>query len=50
VVSLHNHMINEHPRIFFLHYWGTGNAQELAHGLRKALDQTEKMAQKEDKE
>lgn len=40
VVSLHNHMIDEHPCIFFLHYWGTGNAQEMAKGLRKALDQT----------
>jgi len=40
VVSLHNHMLDEHPRIFFLHFWGTGNAQKLAEGLRDALDQT----------
>lgn len=45
VVSLHNHMLYEHPRIFFLHFWGTGNAQELARDLRKALDQTKKTEQ-----
>lgn len=40
VVALHNHMIHDEPRIFFLHYWGTGSAEELARGLREALDQT----------
>jgi hypothetical protein len=40
VVALHNHMVHEKPRIFFLHYWGIGNAQQLAKGLRAALDQT----------
>jgi len=40
VVALHNHMIHEEPHIFFLHYWGTGNFEELANGLREALDQT----------
>jgi hypothetical protein len=25
-----------------LHYWGTGNAEKLARGLRAALDQTGK--------
>lgn len=40
VVALHNHMIHEEPRVFFLHYWGTGSAYGLATGLRKALDQT----------
>jgi hypothetical protein len=42
VVALHNHMIHEQPRIFFLHYWGIGNAEQLAKGLRAALDQTGK--------
>ena len=42
VVAVHNHMVHEQPRIFFLHYWGTGNAAELAKGLRAALDQTGK--------
>ncbi len=42
VVAVHNHMVHEEPRIFFLHYWGTGPAEKLAKGLRMALDQTGK--------
>ncbi len=40
VVAVHNHMVQEDPRIFFLHYWGTGTAENLAKGLKAALDQT----------
>ncbi len=42
VVAVHNHMIKEQPRVFFLHYWGIGTARQLATGLRAALDQTGK--------
>ncbi|TMI94780.1 MAG: DUF1259 domain-containing protein [Bacteroidetes bacterium] len=42
VVAVHNHMVHEQPKIFFLHYWGIGNAEQLAKGLRAALDQTGK--------
>jgi hypothetical protein len=38
VVALHNHMLDEEPRFFFLHYWGKGPATDLAQGLRSALD------------
>ena len=44
VVAVHNHMVHETPKIFFLHYWGVGPAEKLAHGLRAALDQTGKPA------
>lgn len=47
VVAVHNHMVHEQPRIFFLHYWGVGNAEQLAKGLRAALDQTGKSKTKE---
>jgi hypothetical protein len=40
VTSLHNHLLTEEPRLFFLHFWGTGNALDLARGLREALDRT----------
>lgn len=40
VVAVHNHMVHEQPRIFFLHYWGVGNAEQLAKGLKAALDRT----------
>lgn len=42
VVAVHNHMVTETPRIFFLHYWGVGPASNLLQGLRAALDQTGK--------
>ncbi len=37
VVALHNHMLDDEPRFFFLHYWGKGAAAELAQGVRAAL-------------
>lgn len=40
VAAVHNHMVHEEPRIFFLHYWGVGPAEKLAKGLKAALDQT----------
>ncbi|HEX7905731.1 MAG TPA: DUF1259 domain-containing protein [Chitinophagaceae bacterium] len=42
VVAVHNHMVHETPRIFFLHYWGTGNAEQLAKGIKAALNETGK--------
>jgi uncharacterized protein DUF1259 len=40
VVAIHQHMTGEQPRIMFLHYWGVGMAEDLAKGLRSALDVT----------
>jgi hypothetical protein len=42
VVAVHNHMVHDEPHIFFLHYWGVGNAELLAKGLMAAIDQTGK--------
>jgi len=39
VVALHNHMLDEQPRVFFLHYWGSGPAEKLAQAVRSAFDQ-----------
>jgi hypothetical protein len=39
ITAVHNHMLNEEPRIFFLHYWGTGTAEDLAKTVREAFDQ-----------
>lgn len=39
VVTVHNHMMAEKPRLFFMHFWATGDAPELARGLRAALNQ-----------
>jgi hypothetical protein len=38
VVSLHHHMIGTQPEIYFLHYWGEGNAETLARGVKAAID------------
>jgi hypothetical protein len=38
VAALHSHMLNEEPRLFFMHFWGHGDAQRLATGLRAAID------------
>ena len=38
VVSLHHHMIGTQPEIYFLHYWGEGNAETLARGVKSAID------------
>jgi hypothetical protein len=40
IVAIHQHMIGEQPRVMFLHYWGTGRTEDLARGLRAALDRT----------
>lgn len=41
IVALHNHMIGETPSYYFLHYWGKGEPEALARGLRAALDTQE---------
>lgn len=38
VVTLHNHMLDEEPRLFFMHFWANDDAVKLARGLRAALD------------
>ncbi len=40
VTALHSHMLNEQPRLFFMHFWGNDDAAKLAHGLRAALDRS----------
>jgi hypothetical protein len=40
VTAVHNHMLNDEPRIFFMHFWGNGDAKALAEGLAAALKQT----------
>jgi len=40
VTALHSHMLDEQPRLFFMHFWANDDAVELAEGLRAALDKT----------
>jgi hypothetical protein len=39
VTALHNHMLDDEPHLFFMHFWAADDAGKLASGLRKALDQ-----------
>jgi hypothetical protein len=38
VTALHNHMLDDQPRAFFVHFWANDDAVKLAHGVRAALD------------
>ena len=40
VTSLHNHLLDENPRLFFMHFWANDDAVTLARGLKAALDLT----------
>jgi hypothetical protein len=40
VTALHSHMLDEQPRLFFIHFWANDDAVKLAKGLRVALDKT----------
>lgn len=42
ILAVHNHMLDEEPRIFFLHYWGTGRTENLARAFHDALGQLKK--------
>jgi hypothetical protein len=38
VTALHSHMLDESPRLFFMHFWANADAKQLAAALRAALD------------
>ena len=38
VTALHSHMLDEQPRLFFMHFWANDDARKLATALRAALD------------
>jgi len=40
VTAVYNHMLDEQPPLFFLHFWANDNAEKLARGLRAAIDKT----------
>jgi hypothetical protein len=38
VTAVHNHMLTENPRLFFMHFWANDDALVLARSLHAALD------------
>ena len=40
VTALHNHGLDDNPRLFYMHFWANDDAVKLARGLKAALDLT----------
>jgi Domain of Unknown Function (DUF1259) len=40
VTAIHNHGLMDTPRLFYMHFWATGDPARLAQGLKAALDKT----------
>src|SRR5438552_17316167 len=40
VTAIHSHMLDEQPRMFFIHFWANDEAVKLARGVRTALETT----------
>jgi hypothetical protein len=40
VTAIHSHMTEDRPHLYYVHFFGTGQATDLAQGLRAALDRT----------
>lgn len=38
VTALHNHMLDDEPRLFFVHFWAHDDAVKMAKALRASLD------------
>jgi hypothetical protein len=37
VTAIHNHMLDDQPHLYFMHFWANDDAKKLAEGLRAAL-------------
>jgi len=37
VTAVHNHMLDDQPRLFFMHFWANDDVNKLAQGLKAAL-------------
>ena len=37
VTAVHNHMLDDQPRLFFMHFWANADIGQLARGLKAAL-------------
>src|SRR5262245_2770964 len=38
MTALHSHMLDDQPRLYFMHFWANDDAQKLANGLPAVLD------------
>lgn len=40
VTAIHNHMLNDNPRLFMMHFWAVDDPAKLAAGIKEALGKT----------
>jgi len=40
ITALHSHMLDENPRLFFMHFWGNDDPAKLAKALKAAIAKT----------
>ena len=40
VTAIHNHLLMDTPRLFYMHFWGNDDPTKLAQALKVALEQT----------
>ncbi|MFB9905947.1 DUF1259 domain-containing protein [Allokutzneria oryzae] len=38
IIELHNHALDDHPRLFYMHFWAVDDAVTLANALRQAVE------------
>ena len=38
--AVHSHMLHDEPRLFMMHFWAVGDPEQLAKGLKAAIDKT----------
>lgn len=43
VTALHNHFLHDDPKVYFMHIAGEGSAENLARGVRTALDKVKEI-------
>jgi hypothetical protein len=39
ITAIHNHMLDDQPHLYFMHFWANDDAKKLAEGLKAALAQ-----------
>jgi hypothetical protein len=37
VTAIHNHMLDDQPHLYFMHFWANDDARKLAEGLKAAI-------------
>jgi hypothetical protein len=44
VTAIHTHMLNEQPRLLFVHFWANNDARKLAKGVTSSAGESHEHA------